>query len=154
MAPSSPATSTPSEGRNGEESNSNALGLVLPLTGLLLFIIVLIVLTRWAASKKPGQTDGPKRRLKQLDGVLPSVIFQIWHGNSQINQANQLLDDSQDDRICVICLELIKEHDSVRALECQHIYHTPCFDRWYIGFHDFCPLCHRSVISAKDVTMV
>lgn len=51
-------------------------------------------------------------------------------------------------QLSVICLEVLQKSDKVRLLQCRHVYHVLCFDKWYSG-RDFCPLCHRLVLERE-----
>ena len=41
---------------------------------------------------------------------------------------------------CSICLDKIKNGDKIRALACNHCFHTVCIDKW-ISESTTCPLC-------------
>lgn len=42
---------------------------------------------------------------------------------------------------CAICLERFQEHQEVRALTCDHVFHATCIDRWLLYHRKTCPLC-------------
>jgi hypothetical protein len=45
--------------------------------------------------------------------------------------------------ICVICQEETRLlNDIVRELQCMHIYHAKCIDRWLVN-NRTCPLCNK-----------
>ena len=46
---------------------------------------------------------------------------------------------------CMICFEDFKGEDEVRVLECMHIFHPSCVDRWLIGHSNRCPYCRRGI---------
>ena len=54
---------------------------------------------------------------------------------------------------CVICLENI-EDGPVKRLECEHVYHAACIDRWFDMCHEMrCPTCQR-VYAFHEVVFV
>ncbi|KAF2681677.1 hypothetical protein K458DRAFT_343264 [Lentithecium fluviatile CBS 122367] len=84
-------------------------------------------------------------RVEQLNRTVPATVFQKWCDEHRGEQPNTTY-ATFDDVVCVICLESIQAQDSVRALSCKHFYHTQCFDRWFQGWHDSCPLCLTVVL--------
>lgn len=46
---------------------------------------------------------------------------------------------------CTICLEMIAEGEGVRLLNCKHIFHSECVDRWLCEHRSSCPLCRTGV---------
>jgi len=52
-------------------------------------------------------------------------------------------------QLSVICLEVIEGKALVRALRCHHVFHQECLDGWFGRLHDYCPLCHRLIVSRE-----
>ena len=46
---------------------------------------------------------------------------------------------------CVVCSEDFTNDDEVRQLECEHMYHIPCIDRWLKTYSSQCPICKKKV---------
>ncbi|CAF3148585.1 unnamed protein product [Rotaria socialis] len=53
---------------------------------------------------------------------------------------------------CVICLDTIKDGDTVRELTCLHRFHQNCVDPWLIN-HRHCPLCNLDILAAYRVSI-
>ncbi|PTD08594.1 hypothetical protein HYE67_005120 [Fusarium culmorum] len=51
-----------------------------------------------------------------------------------------------------ICLEVFENSDTVRRLNCEHVYHQKCIDRWFQGRHFTCLLCKSSVLRSGNGT--
>nr|GLL32092.1 E3 ubiquitin-protein ligase RHA2B-like [Ipomoea trifida] len=49
---------------------------------------------------------------------------------------------------CSVCLCGIEEGDEIRELNCHHLFHRVCLDRWVGYGRVTCPLCRRSVAPA------
>lgn len=49
--------------------------------------------------------------------------------------------DSNDDYICVICLNKFLECDKINILICQHHFHIKCLKKWLIKYNNSCPIC-------------
>lgn len=45
---------------------------------------------------------------------------------------------------CAICQCDYIEHEHVRVLKCNHMYHKKCIDKW-LSFKDSCPVCRCNV---------
>lgn len=44
-----------------------------------------------------------------------------------------------------ICLFDIDEKDKIRALPCQHVFHSTCVVECIEAGHDVCPLCKQDI---------
>ncbi|CAF1371629.1 unnamed protein product [Rotaria magnacalcarata] len=53
---------------------------------------------------------------------------------------------------CVICLDTIKDGDTVRELTCLHRFHQNCVDPWLIN-HRHCPLCNLDILAAYRISI-
>ena len=54
-------------------------------------------------------------------------------------------DDPLINTVCSICLENYKKNDYYRTLNCNHIFHKKCVDRWFKKNHLNCPMCRANV---------
>ena len=45
---------------------------------------------------------------------------------------------------CVICMEEFKENDEIRELDCKHIFHKNCIDKWFTE-HKKCPIDNKEI---------
>jgi len=51
------------------------------------------------------------------------------------------------EEVCPICLENFKENEFYRNLDCNHMFHKKCIDRWFRKDHSDCPMCRKQVIN-------
>lgn len=54
-----------------------------------------------------------------------------------------------DDEECPICFCEYEGSDSVRVLNCDHVFHGLCIDKWLQG-KDICPVCTSPITSPKS----
>lgn len=54
---------------------------------------------------------------------------------------------------CVVCLCGLSKGEQVRMLECRHVFHKECFDRWLDHLKFSCPLCRSSLVSDERVAL-
>ena len=47
---------------------------------------------------------------------------------------------------CSICIESIKKTDIVAKLECNHIFHKDCIQKWFLNSYR-CPNCNGTPIT-------
>jgi hypothetical protein len=45
------------------------------------------------------------------------------------------------DDSCAICLEKMEDEDNVRGLDCAHVFHVACVDKWLSRQRSSCPVC-------------
>jgi len=142
---------SPSKGRPNRQSTNNSVILIGSFIGLCDLVFLLAVLGCLIANRRLENVK-TTRRLEKLNQELPPALFSKWYEDEQANHPNWPHID-QEDHVCIICLIVIQGHDLVRALKCRHVYHTQCFDRWFTGPNEFCPLCQRLVLTAEENTI-
>lgn len=89
---------------------------------------------------------------------IENVSVTVYRRNTDEPRQNSRQDLRQDTRSCevgvvvevekvigkcTICLEDMKEGDSVRFLECLHKYHKNCVDSWLSRHSNSCPECRH-----------
>ncbi|KAL4439574.1 hypothetical protein ABPG74_003976 [Tetrahymena malaccensis] len=80
--------------------------------------------------------------LKREKGLSPQ--------QTQIMVTNQsyLLTQTELEQIndcCSICIEDFQLNQSILKLECQHIFHTPCIEKWF-PIQNKCPNCNQYMV--------
>lgn len=54
-------------------------------------------------------------------------------------------DNSEEEKICVICHQKIDENQIIRKLNsCSHEFHVHCIDEW-LSSHSNCPICRQNI---------
>ena len=54
---------------------------------------------------------------------------------------------------CAICIQNFKLNESIRNLQCKHLFHAKCIDKWlYMQFcadeELLCPLCQQDIFAS------
>lgn len=44
---------------------------------------------------------------------------------------------------CTICLDDFTEQTSVRKMDCNHVFHKKCIDKWLLEYNYKCPMCRK-----------
>lgn len=58
-----------------------------------------------------------------------------------------------DDVMCAVCLTIMERQEEIRMLmNCSHIFHRGCLDKWVDYGRKTCPLCRSPFLSAKIQT--
>jgi hypothetical protein len=55
--------------------------------------------------------------------------------------------DKVMDNDCSICLSCFSKNEYHRTLECGHVFHKKCIDKWFKCNHSDCPMCRTKVIN-------
>ncbi|RUS14720.1 hypothetical protein BC937DRAFT_93430 [Endogone sp. FLAS-F59071] len=58
--------------------------------------------------------------------------------------------ETDNEEICVICLDEYEQGERVRKLVCGHEYHCECIDPWLMQVTASCPLCKHDCSHALD----
>jgi len=85
-----------------------------------------------------------------------SSLFDIWFENfiqnhivNQIKLTSTLFNNSlsNEEDICIICLENFKLNDHVCHLKCKHLYHYSCINTWIETNYNnkTCPTCRHNL---------
>ncbi|GFF53736.1 hypothetical protein IFM53868_08415 [Aspergillus udagawae] len=88
-------------------------------------------------------TQTREQRLEHLDEAAPVDSLQNWQA-SWYDEESPLL-SKNDPIICAICLEEVLKTQSVRCLECRHVFHCWCLEKWFLRLHNTCPVCHETI---------
>ncbi|KAH7232215.1 uncharacterized protein BKA55DRAFT_580840 [Fusarium redolens] len=119
------------------------LGVIGSIVGLLLIVIIFFIIK----SRYPFH-------LQILNNASPPEKYGIVQGSN--NQAKWTPTQPSSVEVCAICIEVLKDQDSVRRLICKHVFHTDCIDSWFQRHHVDCPICKSIFIpdrrsNPKDV---
>lgn len=91
--------------------------------------------------------------LPERDDVTSIILLEIVTrfgspGNDLIKKKTNLgkyqkvkITDNFED--CPICLESFKLNQFYRKLECNHVFHKKCIDRWFKKDNLNCPMCRH-----------
>ncbi|KAK8957778.1 hypothetical protein KSP39_PZI001357 [Platanthera zijinensis] len=52
--------------------------------------------------------------------------------------------------LCVFCMSDVGDGEKVRKLDCSHLFHSSCLDKWLAHRRTDCPLCRRSPVLFDD----
>ena len=64
--------------------------------------------------------------------------------NTNTLTSNVILLDKEEEEICSICLIFFKNGDQISRLNCGHLFHTNCVNKW-ISNKKNCPLCRINI---------
>ena len=53
---------------------------------------------------------------------------------------------STEENTCSICLDIIKQDEIIRQLDCKHVFHTKCIEKYLLEYSCKCPLCRKDVV--------
>jgi hypothetical protein len=53
---------------------------------------------------------------------------------------------STEENTCSICLNIIKQDEIIRQLDCKHVFHTKCIEKYLLEYNCKCPLCRKDVV--------
>jgi len=81
-------------------------------------------------------------RLTRLDAVSPVSTLEQWWPKTKSELGVSEAVDNQF--VCVICFDPVQPADEIHQIECKHVFHRECLERWYLRDHFDCPLCHRT----------
>ncbi|CAL5870327.1 uncharacterized protein PFLUO_LOCUS4563 [Penicillium psychrofluorescens] len=84
----------------------------------------------------------PSERLRSLDAVSPTSTLEQWWSATKGKLGLSEAVDGQF--VCAVCLEQVNRSQEIRELQCMHVFHRECLEKWFLGDHFNCPLCHRA----------
>ncbi|KAJ5234982.1 uncharacterized protein N7469_004150 [Penicillium citrinum] len=118
------------------------LGIGLGVVMLIVLSLLLtIVVNRRDRQTFMRQRKNPDERLRNLDAVSPTRTLEQWWTTTKGKMGLSEAVDGQF--VCAVCLEQVNRSEEIRELKCLHVFHRECLEKWYLGDHYNCPLCHR-----------
>ncbi|KAJ5514052.1 hypothetical protein N7463_003604 [Penicillium fimorum] len=129
----------------------NHMGIVLGIgLGVVLLIVFSLILTI-LVNRRDRQSflrsrKNPSERLRKLDKVSPTCTLEKWWTTTKGNLGLSEAVDGQF--VCAVCLEQVDRTQEIRELRCLHVFHRECLEKWFLGDHFNCPLCHRAYFVA------
>ncbi|CDM33987.1 hypothetical protein DTO013E5_1718 [Penicillium roqueforti] len=115
------------------------LGVVLLIA---LSLILTILINRRDRQSFLRSRKNPTERLRKLDKVSPTCTLEKWWATTKGNLGLSEAVDGQF--VCAVCLEQVDRTQEIRDLRCLHVFHRECLEKWFLGDHFNCPLCHRA----------
>ena len=89
--------------------------------------------------------------LDLLNNIHSSIVTSLYDKPTDILPKYKKITKCNIGQECSICLEQFKENQFVRTLNCKHVYHKKCIDKWinkYKKFH--CPTCRKNPFMIQD----
>ncbi|KAJ5212045.1 uncharacterized protein N7498_003691 [Penicillium cinerascens] len=121
------------------------LGVVLLI---ILSLLLTIVINRRDRQAFLQSRKSPDERLRNLDVVAQTRTLEDWFTSTKDKMG---LSDAVDSQfVCAVCLEQVNRSEEIRELRCLHVFHRECLEKWFLGDHFNCPLCHRAYFVADN----
>ena len=86
--------------------------------------------------------------MRHLEQLQDDVGAQIPLGSNQtrsIPKTRYVQVDGKEPDTCAICVDEFVNGDSIKTLQCGHIFHVNCIDEWLGKYSSVCPLCKSNL---------
>ena len=95
---------------------------------------------------KYSDSDNPKIKAEKARMAAEREEFRAQIAASRAADREKLRaqktpQDLEEDTLCVICQEIMKNDELITKLECTHSFHTECLKDWLARNNNICPLC-------------
>lgn len=87
-------------------------------------------------------TTNPEEEEQRL---IPRSTRDVENKLGRYNKFNSGHESIQNEDNCTICQNPYCENEAYRELECKHIFHKKCVDKWFKKGHNKCPLCRHDI---------
>jgi len=104
--------------------------IIILLASLVIELIILI--QKLKSSSNPISTH---QYLKLIEKKNPTICY-----------SRSLSKDEDGGAECRVCLCELEEGEKVRKLQCHHMFHRDCLDKWLLQYWATCPLCREQVV--------
>jgi E3 ubiquitin-protein ligase BIG BROTHER-like protein len=71
------------------------------------------------------------------------------HILSQLKTEKFDVNKHKNQNSCVICMEDFNKNDEIRELDCKHIFHKNCIDKWFTE-HKKCPIDNHEIYAENN----
>lgn len=120
------------------------------ILGVYPFVISLLTKFYWMITKKYMCTHveiNPTNSNNNINHVDSDVNI-FLNKNIKQNVTTNLLQNIENTE-CVICMNFFLENQSIRILDCNHIYHSDCIEAW-LKIGTTCPTCKQHITNAVN----
>jgi len=127
--------------------------IIFSTIGLFAVVVIIYLIRCWVAKCRDRAAQyelnlAHEKQLQDFEKISPEIRFK-----------NYLNKFRQTD--CSICLNAFQETDTIRVLECGHIFHSQCVLEWIKHkFSATCPICNvklfdkRLGIGNSDINLI
>ncbi|CAD8043866.1 unnamed protein product [Paramecium primaurelia] len=126
--------------QNNDAADAYQLIIILTTIIATLFLLIIVCIMR---SKFKKTARVPKRMnlepAKQDENTIIPLINRLFPSQEYgalITRQNKYLAYDK----CSICLDKYNDGTQIRLIFCEHLFHTPCIDKW-LNNHQYCPDC-------------
>ena len=116
------------------ENSTNPISEVRNLEGILQ-ITGMNIIYEYSARRDYLSTN--YEELSRLGNVIVKTTLEEIIMNSSVSVNKK----KEEDILCVICQENMKENEVIRTMKCSHFFHIECIDQWLTN-HKTCPVCN------------
>ncbi|KAL6399553.1 hypothetical protein AUP68_18102 [Ilyonectria robusta] len=92
-------------------------------------------------AQSASSTNSETNDMQRLDSIAPPRTYKQVKMEMKLEGTGEHLARPDSFVTCVICLEAMRDSDTVRRLSCGHSFHSGCIASWYLTHHYTCPLC-------------
>ncbi|XMA11515.1 hypothetical protein WAI453_004306 [Rhynchosporium graminicola] len=113
---------------------------------------------RYYKRRRDGVRQKPCEDLKGDDSNMQRYLAwkktpprSLLHCKDGLNTGH--MPSEWDVAICAICLDVVRDYDTIYKLKCSHVFHFGCAKAWYDREAGrTCPICRRTRLSVDDNT--
>ncbi|KAL7414419.1 hypothetical protein BDY24DRAFT_23436 [Mrakia frigida] len=100
----------------------------------------------WALAELLGQVKPPTASSEAIANsgleIIKGAMVKGWC------EEKKVLENSADR--CMVCLGDYEEEEDCRILECKHVFHQECIDKWLHVGRNACPACRSPGVKAAE----
>ena len=83
--------------------------------------------------------------IKKYNVKKKNVLLPLFNKNlSKITVNDNILNNY--DNLCSICLIDFKKEEKIIKLNCNHMYHKECIEKWFLK-NSNCPFCRKEIFN-------
>jgi hypothetical protein len=124
-----------------------------------IFGIVTMVLS-WLCLDTSNMRRRREERRRQIEDNRDTIMLEIFNRNIQREALNIIRTRTTSYKLgkndphigdeCCICLDEFKNRSKVSRIECCHVFHKKCIEKWLLE-RAVCPLCKFDVFDDLDI---
>jgi hypothetical protein len=105
---------------------------ILPNDDSSIQVVVDVIMSFGSPGTTPPKTDSLLQRREQI---------------KSIGKYKKIKDTSVlQEKSCPICIDEFVCGEYNRTLDCGHVFHKKCIDRWFKKNHSDCPMCRKVIL--------
>lgn len=101
-----------------------------------------------------SSTDSSENRPNTLDPWQSDSYIGEFRNRVPAIRFDSICSCEQSEHECAVCLTRFEPESEINRLDCGHLFHKICLEKWLKYWNITCPLCRNPLIPEEETTCI